>query len=83
MKDSHWVTIAKLFLCRTSLGDILGRFPYVSRAYASYTYKRTDHGALFVGVFPTYSEALNHIPPMNTEFLGFSRESAEHLDIFY
>lgn len=62
MRDSHWITIAKLLLCRTFLGDAIGHIPFVKRAYSSYTYKRTDHGALFVGIFPSYLEALNNIP---------------------
>jgi putative methyltransferase (TIGR04325 family) len=60
--DSHWVTLAKIALCRTQIGSLLGSIPFVESQYAAYTNRRQDHGGLFVGKFDSYEEALAAIP---------------------
>jgi putative methyltransferase (TIGR04325 family) len=73
--DSHWITLAKIALCRTQIGSLLRKVPFVESQYAAYTYKRRDHGDLFVGKFNSYEEASAAIPETNEKGWDNARSS--------
>lgn len=75
--ESHWATLAKVALCRTQIGTMLGRLPFMESQYAAFTNKRIDHGNLFVGKFESYEEALEAIPATSEK--GWDNEKSSRI----
>jgi putative methyltransferase (TIGR04325 family) len=57
-----WTTMFKIALARTPIGSTLRRVPLVEKSYAWHMLRRTDHGALFAGVYDSYAAAQQDIP---------------------
>jgi putative methyltransferase (TIGR04325 family) len=54
--------LAKILLCKTSVGSACRRLPGVERAFEKYTFARKNEAGVFTGVFSTYEAAQSHIP---------------------
>jgi putative methyltransferase (TIGR04325 family) len=55
--------LLRILLARTPAGTVLGRVPGLSAAYVRAALRRSDHGGLQTGVFPTQAAAAAAIPP--------------------
>jgi len=59
---SALTSVARISLCRTGVGGVLGQLPGASAAYGRWALHRRDVGGVFSGCFDSWDEAIAAIP---------------------
>lgn len=55
--------VLRILLARNQVGDLLRRVPGLPAAYARKAFRRSDHGGLQIGIYPSHAAAAAAIPP--------------------
>jgi putative methyltransferase (TIGR04325 family) len=73
-KMSYFTGLVKDVLSDTRVGGWLGRVPFVEAVYGRNALFRTNHTALYYGIYGSYDEALAAIPPSRQ--VGWDNEAS-------
>src|SRR5256885_5993659 len=78
-----WRSILQLALTQTPIGSALAHIPFLEKAHAWRTLRRTDNVVLFAGVFDSYAAAQPNIPAARAQGWNTDRSASRwifHVD---